>query len=76
VAVIGVVTQSDREPAVAVARALIDAAPGIVIAFGGRGAPDAGTETWPPSAPAPIVLPHAIGESATVIRDAIDRPSA
>lgn len=75
-AVIGAVTRADREPAVAVARALVDAAPGIVIAFGGHGAADAGSEIWPPTAPAPIVLPEAIGEAAMVIRDAIDRASA
>lgn len=75
-AVIGAVTRADRQPAMTVARALVDAAPGIIIAFGGRGAPDAGAEAWPRTAPAPIVLPAGIGEAAAVIREAIDRPSA
>lgn len=39
-AVIGAVTADDRAPAIAVAQALQAAVPGILVAFGGRGAPD------------------------------------
>ena len=38
-AVIGVVTADDREPAERVAVELLDAYPGLVVAYGGRGAP-------------------------------------
>jgi MerR family transcriptional regulator, light-induced transcriptional regulator len=70
-AVIGAVTRSDARPSLAVARALAEAAPGIVIAFGGRGSPSPDATEWPQGTPTPMVLPDAIGEAAGAIHDAI-----
>ena len=73
-AVIGAVTRSDGEAAIAVARALADAVPGIRIVFGGRGAPDPGpSEAWPE--PAPVKLPAGISDAVTVVRSGLDLPT-
>jgi len=73
-AVIGAVTRSDGEAAIAVARALAAAVPGVRIAFGGRGAPDPGPPgAW--SQPAPVVLPAGISEAVAVLRSEVDPPT-
>jgi len=69
-AVIGVVTATDREPAMAVAEAL-NVVAGTIVALGGASA------STPTDGPAgPIVLPSRVVEAATVIADVVRRRRA
>lgn len=73
-AVIASVARADGDRALAVARALADARPGMVVALGGRGGPDPGPESgWP--RPAPIVLPMAISAAVGMLDAAIGQAS-
>jgi hypothetical protein len=61
-AVIGVVTARDRNPAIEVARRLIDVNPRLVVAFGGRAAQEA---------PGVIRLPAELNQSVATLGSAI-----
>jgi methanogenic corrinoid protein MtbC1 len=70
-AVIVSVARTDGDRALAVARALAEARPGIVIGLGGRGSRDPGPpDTWP--VPAPLGLPEHIVDAVGELTAAID----
>ncbi len=72
-AVVGAVAQSDGAAALDVARALIDGVPGIIVAFGGSGAPTPNPTTrW--SGHPPIVLPAGIRDAVSTVEAALARP--
>jgi methanogenic corrinoid protein MtbC1 len=73
-AVIGVVTPADREPAQTVATALFTARPDLLVAFGGRNAPDDGSGQ--PIAQRMIRLPDSLSASVAVLADALQPGSA
>lgn len=72
-AVIGAITRTDGAAALEVARALIDAVPGILVAFGGSGVPDPTTRHW--SGRPPVLLPDGIRDAVSTLTAALPRPA-
>ncbi len=71
-AVIGVVTLADREPAEGVAMALLEAHPDLVVAYGGRNAPDPSVDPGEPASDhRPIRLPDGLQESVEALATAV-----
>ena len=71
-AVIGVVTAADREPAERVATALLDARPDLLVAFGGRSAPDTSLDlAVPDAARPPMRLPDSLSASVQTLASAV-----
>jgi MerR family transcriptional regulator, light-induced transcriptional regulator len=71
-AVIGVVTAADREPAERVATALLDARPDLLVAFGGRNAPDTSFDlAVPDAARPPMRLPDSLLTSVQTLASAV-----
>jgi DNA-binding transcriptional MerR regulator/methylmalonyl-CoA mutase cobalamin-binding subunit len=77
-AVIGVVTPADRAPARRVAEALRGERPAIVVAFGGRHAPGAGSPGVEAAdrGPAPIRLPDDLVDAVAALESALAAGSA
>jgi DNA-binding transcriptional MerR regulator len=71
-AVVGAVSRADGAAALEVARALVDAVPGILVAFGGSGAPDPTTRQW--SSRPPLTLPNGIRDAVSTLAAAVGRP--
>lgn len=68
-AIVGAVTRADGAAALEVARALAGARPGIVVGFGGAGAPDPTAGRW--TGPRPIRLPDGIRAAVEALTSAL-----
>ena len=66
-AVIGAITAEDRAPAALVAAAVSAAVPDVIVAFGGRAAP----ELQPAGGAAPIILPERLTDAVSALSSAI-----
>jgi DNA-binding transcriptional MerR regulator len=70
-AVVGAVARTDGAAALEVARALIDAVPGILVAFGGSGAPNPTTRQW--SGRPPVMLPDGMRDAVLTLAAGLGR---